>query len=174
MRFFEAPGETRFDWRFQIAGVPVRVSPWFWIVSVIAGLRDDLLALLMWVAVCFVSILIHEFGHVLALRILDEWSRVILYGFGGLTTTGASRRRSPAQHVMVAAAGPAAGLLVAALVIVAVKWTGGEIRFVFGPAGTPIWMALPAGLEEISQRFAILGRVLLPNDLLRANLYWSL
>jgi membrane-associated protease RseP (regulator of RpoE activity) len=181
MRFFAVPNETRYDWHFRIGDTPIRVSPWFWPVAVLVGLQDDLFAMLMWVAVCFVSVLIHEFGHMLALRACGQRSRVVLYGFGGLTVPDSPRRQATAalglstgQSIMVAAAGPVAGLLTAALTIAIILWAGGEVHFLFGMAGTPRWLALPAGAAQIESRIGIITRVFLPNDLLQMNLYWSL
>ncbi len=40
--------------------------------------------LLMWIAAVFVSILIHELGHALAMRRYGISSYIVLYHFGGL------------------------------------------------------------------------------------------
>src|SRR5262249_6317896 len=65
--FFE-PNETPYDLRWQMFGTPVRVQPWFWLMTVILGydatIRDGVGFVLAWVACVFVSILLHEFGHV--------------------------------------------------------------------------------------------------------------
>ncbi|RMF97257.1 MAG: hypothetical protein D6741_10215, partial [Planctomycetota bacterium] len=44
------PPETGYDLYFAIAGVPVRVHPFFWLVAVLFGLSArDLFGLLAWV-----------------------------------------------------------------------------------------------------------------------------
>lgn len=46
--------------------------------------RPDVL-LLAWIAVVFVSILVHELGHAVTLRAFGDAPRITLYAFGGLT-----------------------------------------------------------------------------------------
>ncbi len=69
---FEPP-RTAYDLHFQIAGIPVRVHPLFWLATLILGSNswsgdgnvdpDAGMKLLIWVGVMFVSILVHELGH---------------------------------------------------------------------------------------------------------------
>lgn len=109
------PERTAYDLRFRLLGFPVRVHPWFWIVTLLLN-GDGLLRigpqyLLLWVVVVFVSILIHELGHALAFRRFGERAEIILYAFGGLAVprgvvSGRWRR------ILIALAGPFAGFLV--------------------------------------------------------------
>jgi stage IV sporulation protein FB len=109
------PERTAYDLRFRFLGFPVRVHPFFWLLTVLIN-GDTLLRigpeyLLMWIGVVFVSILIHELGHALAFRRYGADAEIILYAFGGLavsrdTVSGRGRR------IAVALAGPAAGFIV--------------------------------------------------------------
>ncbi|MCH8921713.1 MAG: peptidase, partial [Planctomycetes bacterium] len=81
------PPKTQFDLHFSLFGFPVRISPWFWAMSLLLGFRlGNPKLLLMWVGVVFVSILIHELGHALAMRYYGWNARITLYAFGGLAS----------------------------------------------------------------------------------------
>lgn len=97
--------------QFSIAGIPVRIEWSFWIIAVFLGFeaREGWL-LVAWVAIVLVSILVHEFGHAVALRIYHQKPRVVLHAFGGLTY-GSSAYRSRAQSIVVSAAGPLTALV---------------------------------------------------------------
>ena len=63
------PAQNPYDLRFVLFGTRVRVHPFFWLFSAILGwpfLDEGFGYLLLWVGCCFVSILLHEFGHVWA------------------------------------------------------------------------------------------------------------
>ncbi|GAF97863.1 unnamed protein product, partial [marine sediment metagenome] len=69
--FLAEPPPTQADLNFRLFGFNVRVSPWFWLLAVILGAGGigggtPPREILIWVAVVFVSILVHEFGHTLA------------------------------------------------------------------------------------------------------------
>jgi stage IV sporulation protein FB len=107
------PQRTPYDLRFRFLRFPVRVHPLFWLGAVLLGastLDLGLQYLLIWVAVVFVSILIHELGHALAFRRFGSDSEIILYVFGGLAVpwSGVSRRW---RRIIVSLAGPFAGFV---------------------------------------------------------------
>ena len=91
---------------FTIAGIPIRIEWSFWLIAVFLGYgaRSGWL-LVAWVAIVLVSILVHELGHAVALRVYHQRPRVVLHAFGGLTY-GSSAYRSRAQSIVVSAAGP--------------------------------------------------------------------
>lgn len=108
---FVEPGRSPYDLSFRLFRFPVRVSPWFWIMSLLLGastLDRGLIYLLIWIAVVFVSILVHELGHALAHRWFGAGSHIVLYSFGGLTvpwtSVGGRWRR-----IVISLAGPGAG-----------------------------------------------------------------
>lgn len=124
------PEPTAFDLHFRIFGIPVRVHPWFWIVTALLGSggRDEMNAdglklLVLWVACVFVSILIHELGHVLVGRLFGTRGHIVLYGFGGLAI-GSSDLPSRWKRIAVYFAGPAAQLLLLPAVMAAGLYLG--------------------------------------------------
>ena len=63
------PAHSPYDLRFRIGRIPVRIHPLFWLVTLIMGAElKDAVLLILWLAACFVSILIHELGDAVAMR----------------------------------------------------------------------------------------------------------
>lgn len=126
--FFE-PNRSQFDLNFQIFGIDVRIHPMFWLVSVIMGWNALDLGyefLLIWIICVFVSILIHEMGHVFAGMLFGSHGHIVLYSFGGLAI-GSSALRSRWQRIAVYCAGPLAGFLLAGITVFAWRrWHGAE------------------------------------------------
>lgn len=110
------PNETPYDLRWRMFGVHVRVHPLFWLLSILLGWqwfadpRGGIAYLALWVGCVFVSILLHEFGHVLMGRVFGSRGHIILYSFGGLAV-GSSNLPRRWQRVAVLFAGPLAQLL---------------------------------------------------------------
>jgi hypothetical protein len=93
--FLAEPQPTSADWHFEVAGIRIRVSAWFWLAAALLGWNacrsmaggDQRLLLQMlgiWIGVVFVSILVHEMGHALAYRAFGQGAHIVLYHFGGL------------------------------------------------------------------------------------------
>lgn len=141
--FLIEPQRTQYDLHFQIAGIPVRVHPLFWLAALILGYTgaqgsEDAGALvLVWVSAMFVSILVHELGHAFTMRYFGESPQVVLYLMGGLAISGGSasslnyggRHRSRLSQIIISAAGPAAGFLLAGWVVALLLATGGGVVF---------------------------------------------
>ena len=99
---------------FKIAGIPVHVQPVFFVISGLFGLRyldAGLDVVLIWIATSFVSILVHELGHGLSLKIFGQPSAIVLHGFGGVTISP-RRQVSRARSVIVSLAGSVTALVV--------------------------------------------------------------
>src|SRR5271169_6821462 len=90
----DCPDGGRGVWRFRLFGIPVSVQPWFWLTTLFMGANRSVGMLLIWIAVCFVSILLHEVGHVMAYRAFGEQGSIVLYGWGGLAFSNRSTRRT--------------------------------------------------------------------------------
>lgn len=134
--------------QFRLLGFPVRVDVSFWIVAAMLGAtRSDLSLLLVWVAVVFVSVLIHELGHATLARVYGHEPSITLYSMGGLTAWRPRPDFGPLRQVTVSLAGPMAG-------------------FAFGGAVFGIAPALPPDAP-----FAIQVAV---RDLLWVNFGWGL
>src|SRR5512138_3216444 len=139
--------EGRFDLKFRMFGVPVRVQPVFWLTGLLLGggiKAPDLL--LLWLAVVLVSILVHELGHVFAMRATGGDGHIVLAAFGGLAIPlGARPERSAGANVLVSAAGPLAQLLLGSLLAGLVLLMGGVVRPVVGSIGLPYLVAAVPG-----------------------------
>jgi Zn-dependent protease len=71
---------------------------------------------LLWVACMFLSVLVHEFGHITMGRIFGRPGSVLLYSFGGLAIGDYELPRR-SQRIAVSLAGPGAGLLLYGLIV---------------------------------------------------------
>lgn len=175
MFLFQPPPPTQYDLRFSIAGIPVRVHPLFWLIALLFGASGDLIQLPIWVFVVFVSILIHELGHALAMRRYGQPSRIILHFAGGLTVPEpvswggrwANVALRPNQEIFISLAGPGAGFVLAALVAVGTTLSGGSIitNWLFGVIPLPVAALMPIGGRIMS---------LFVTMLLWVNVFWGL
>lgn len=105
--------------RFRLFGVTITVRFFFWVTALLFGMANPSL-LPIWVAILFVSILIHELGHALAVMRHGIRPEIVLHGLGGTTYWDAPwgiRRR---DHIVISLAGPVAGLVFGGLVYAAV------------------------------------------------------
>ena len=109
-----APPPSRGELRFSLLGFPVQVQPFFWLTAVLLGASAGGPARIgVWVAVVFVSVLVHELGHATAAHLFGSPARIMLYGLGGLT---AHRPMSSQwRSIAVSLAGPFAGFALAAV-----------------------------------------------------------
>ena len=96
---------------FSVAGTPVRVGlPFLLVIGALGSLflrTYDLWHVLTWVLIVTASVLVHEFGHVTALKFYGHRSHVALVWSGGLTTSSLQRPLPPTQSIVVSLAGPA-------------------------------------------------------------------
>ena len=161
-----APPSTPYDLRFTLLGIPVRVHPLFWLVSALFASNFPAKYALLWVAVVFVSVLVHEFGHALTIRAFGSYPLVVLYSFGGLAITTGQRRTTPGRQLLISLAGPGAGLTLAGLVLLVLRATHHEIilPFTSGNGILPNWR--PA-LESVTMNVVVLFFI-------EINILWSL
>jgi Zn-dependent protease len=100
--------------RFRLFDMPVTVRPSFLLIAALIGFTGVLRIeeTLAWVAIVFVSILIHELGHALTARSYGADVAIELNGLGGLTRWGLPEGElTPGRRALIAAAGSATGLL---------------------------------------------------------------
>jgi membrane-associated protease RseP (regulator of RpoE activity) len=168
--------------QFSLLGIPVRVHPFFWLMGVILGARglesspQPMLELLMWLGVVFVSILVHEMGHAIAIRYFGWRPRITLYAFGGLASyeRGYSSKYSysrkgetPTGQVIISFAGPLAGFVLAALVIAVLFAVGRKVWFPI--VAWPVELGRGLYFDESSY-----WSEQLVWQLLFVNIYWGL
>src|SRR5882724_3691893 len=115
-------------------GTPVRVKIWFWLFMALFGWMMGLLDrfgwqyLLLWVACGFVSVMVHELGHIVAGRCFGFPGAIILNSFGG-GAVGEYLRAERWQRIVIAASGPGAGFLFYGLVYAATPWVMARLAF---------------------------------------------
>jgi membrane-associated protease RseP (regulator of RpoE activity) len=131
--------------------MPVRIHPFFWVVGAILGfprernipMQDALISICIWVLALLIAILVHELGHAIAMRFYGFAPRIILYGFGGITTYGPaesyhSRGSDTLGQILICFAGPAAGFLLGGALLAAIALSGRTVVVgLGGPYG--IW-----------------------------------
>lgn len=177
MLFLE-PNETPYDLRWRMMGIDVRVHPMFWLVSAIMGWRADIQLVFIWVACVFVSILIHELGHVWMGQIFGVHGHIVLYSFGGLAI-GSNSLYKRWQRMMVAFAGPLAGFLFLGLLF-ALLWLRDPELFPAYLELARMDLGLPLGQRQ--DVIALWRQIWLGNrlefsviqDLIFINLLWGL
>jgi stage IV sporulation protein FB len=111
---------TSYDLRFSLLGIPVRVSPWFWLMGAILGynfVHRGFDFLLTWMLAVFVSILVHELGHALTARSFGYPPRILLYQFGGMAMYEPYRDYTRSRSIAITLAGPGAGFLLFGLTL---------------------------------------------------------
>jgi stage IV sporulation protein FB len=136
----QEPATSPYDLQFNFLGFQVRITWGFWIVAAVLGwTTSDLvdrmalnrinnvemdspgapILLCIWIVALFISILVHELGHSLAMRYYGMNSRIVLYHFGGMAIPdsfgswrGARLRNlGPREQVVISAAGPVLQIL---------------------------------------------------------------
>lgn len=68
--------------------IPITIYPSFWILTALIAIlfgEGDFLKMFIWVAVIFISVLFHEFGHALTALLFGRNPRIELVAMGGLT-----------------------------------------------------------------------------------------
>jgi len=175
------PQSTEWDLRWRMFSIPVRVHPMFWLATLLMGqgaLQQGAVYLVGWVGCVFVSILIHELGHVLMGMVYGTNGQIVLYAFGGLAI-GSNHLRNRWQRVAVSLAGPGAGF-VFLLAILSLLWlrNSADGAAYLSVAAQQLGFGYPSDIELLGHRRAmILERPLefdIVADLIFINLFWGL
>jgi Zn-dependent protease len=118
--------------RFRLFGVDVQVQMFFWLMAAFFA-YPDLMAgrygnVAVWVAVVFVSILVHELGHALAVKRHRIEPEIALHGMGGTTSWQPGSSLSRVDHIVISLAGPFAGFALGGLVYALVHFAPELVR----------------------------------------------
>jgi stage IV sporulation protein FB len=126
--FLGEPPATQADLHFRLFGFPVRVHPYFWVVTLLMGMQGDAepQRVMIWIGVVFVSVLLHEMGHATMQRFYGGHPWITLYGFGGLASCN-DGPRTPWRRIAILLAGPGAGFVLAAILMIALVLSGREV-----------------------------------------------
>jgi stage IV sporulation protein FB len=180
--FLVEPPRSQGDVHFRLLGVPVRIHPMFWLITLILGLRGSdtpPVEVLIWIIAVVVSIVIHEMGHALVQRHYGGRPRIVLYGMGGLAICEDCDRSSRAQ-ILISLAGPCAGFLFAILLAVFIRALGhgigvelGSSQITSGPISNDVGFHLLGGAIFWDQLPNPLANDMLLN-LLFINTLWGL
>lgn len=172
MLLFE-PEQTHFDLRWRMFGTDIRIHPLFWVVSMFMGwsaLDNGPAYLALWIGCVFISILVHEFGHVVVGRWFGSDGHIVLYSFGGLAV-GSNRLSNRWQRIAVCFAGPLADFLLLGLFYL--------LLLLLNPARADALLGIIANLFQIDKPVALEYLTVTPlNDLMWnlvvINLFWGL
>ncbi|MEM7436528.1 MAG: site-2 protease family protein [Myxococcota bacterium] len=107
---------------FRLLGIPIRVHLWFWLMALwlwSISQEQGWVGMVVWVAVVFQGIVMHELGHALAGRAFGRSPRIELVALGGLTWWEQQEPMTPGRNLIVSAAGPAVGILIGSASLVA-------------------------------------------------------
>ncbi|MCH7726089.1 MAG: site-2 protease family protein [Planctomycetes bacterium] len=185
--FLAEPPRTQFDLNFSLFGFPVRVSPWFWLLGIVLGANatggsaNTGIILLICISSIFLSILVHELGHAFMFRRFGQPARIVLTMMGGLAIpdsspfdsgNGGGKKTSSRQQIIISAAGPIAGFMLAGLVIGLVYLGGGEVAFRFGKMISSDGFTLPWQVTLPTETSPYLQ--FLVHILLFFNIFWGI
>jgi Zn-dependent protease len=171
------PPPSQGDLHFRLFGVPVRISPLFWLTAVIMGLGREgtpPAEMLIWVAVVFVSVLAHEMGHAFTQRRFGGQPWIVLHGIGGLALCD-DCDRSPRSQILISLAGPAAGFALAAVILALVRLSGHAVGWTIAQntvAGMMPFTLL--GVKLYWEPFESLIANVLLYHILFVNIVWGL
>ncbi len=173
------PAPTQGDLHFRLFGFPVRVHPFFWVVSLVMVIRGESTPpaeVLTWIVAVFISILIHELGHTFMQRHFGGEPRIVLHGMGGLAICG-DCDRSPRSQILIALAGPFAGFAFAAVLALIMALAGNPLG-VYADGNFPMFEAKPEGLRFFGlwllwESFSSTHTNEILKDLLFINIMWG-
>lgn len=188
--FLMEPARTNYDLHFRVGPFPVRVHPLFWLITLLLGMGtfqnpNPPIMIALWLVVVFISILVHELGHALAMRRFGYGARVVLYSFGGLAIQDDNHSfesyrgaRTTREQVIISLAGPIAGFLFAALVLLVVRLSGQAVTCPWLDAlleGRWPQTLIPFAFEPygfVRQKVQVLDEFIY--DLLYVNIFWGI
>ncbi len=160
------PAPTRYDWNFRLLGIPVRVNPLFWLITLVLGFnsvqRGEIWPLMIWIACVFASILLHEFGHGLTAKAFGYRPMIALYGMGGLCASE-SERQTPGERLAVLIAGPGSQFLLLGAVCLfgwlalGISWRGDivQAKLLFGQISGHDWLGKFEQMSRMDRAGAI-------------------
>ena len=131
------PSRTQGDVNFALFGIPVRIHPFFWLIGLLLGMSNTVPGMLVWMAAFFLGILVHELGHALVLQAFGLHPWITLYGMGGMASYDPAeahhvRADSTFRQILISAAGPGAGFLLAVAVVAGILLSGHQLGYYIG------------------------------------------
>jgi Zn-dependent protease len=148
---------------FRLFGVNVEIQMGFWITAVLlgwpaSGTPDRLIV--VWVAVVLLSVLVHEFGHAMAVMRHHIEPEITLHWMGGTTAWRPILPLRRRDHVLISAAGPAAGFALWG----ALRLLGALAPGLYASLPMPVYVGLQF-LEDVNLAWSIFNLIpVLPLD----------
>lgn len=175
--FLLEPNETPYDLRWRMFGVSVRVHPMFWLFSAIlgwSGWHQGPEYVLIWIACVFVSILVHEFGHVWMGLVFGSHGYIVLYSFGGLAV-GSNQSHKRWQRIAVSFAGPMAGFLLLGILLLILFLRDRELFSAYLEI-PKLYLGLPVEVWELRRLRQNIGQMelFIIQQMIFINLMWGL
>jgi Zn-dependent protease len=113
------------SWQFRLFNFPVRVHISFLLFTILLGLSlGNIVYLIFWVVIVFVSVLLHELGHAVISNHYGRAPQIELYSMGGLTISTRYSLLSYPQEILISFAGPLAGFLFGGLIFLLLRFVG--------------------------------------------------
>jgi Zn-dependent protease len=108
--------------QFRLFGIQIHVSLFFLVMAVLLGqgwTKGDPVRMVAWVVIVFVSVLVHEFGHAFTARSFGQQPFISLHAMGGVTAWRQRGEMTAGRRLLVALAGPMAGVALAITIAIA-------------------------------------------------------
>lgn len=113
------------SWRFRLFSFPVQVQLSFLITALFLGLGvDNIIYLLLWILIVFISILLHELGHAIFSNYYGRKPSIELLWSGGVTISSRYTLLSYPKEILISIAGPLVGFIFGGILILLVQITG--------------------------------------------------
>jgi Zn-dependent protease len=104
--------------RFHIGKIPVRILPSFFLMTVLLNLPFlEPQKLAVWMIIVLASVVVHELGHAATCLAFGLQPSIDLHGMGGTTSWSTGRELSTARRIAISLAGPGAGFLAGAAIL---------------------------------------------------------
>lgn len=115
---------------FTLFNFPVRVHISFFLIALLLGLNiGNILLLILWVAIVFFSVLLHELGHAITANYYGRSPQIELYSMGGLTVSTRYSMLSYPKEILISFSGPLAGFILGGILFAVLQ--------VIGPISNP-------------------------------------
>ncbi len=108
--------------RFKLGGIPVLIRPGFFLLPAMGAASLPLEQAFLAVAIVLGSILLHELGHAIAMRLFGRAARIELHMMGGLTFWPQDVRPSVGERLIVSLSGPGIQLVPGAVAFAAWRY----------------------------------------------------
>jgi len=124
--------QTAYDLNFRVGSIHVRVHPFFWITCALLGWpysqppHGNFGFLILWIACCFISVLLHELGHVWMGMAFGTHGHIVLWSFGGVAV-GSNSLAARWKRIMVSLAGPGIQLVFWVILWFVEPWVLGAV-----------------------------------------------